>query len=66
MIGLRPGRAGRIVALGAHCDDLAIGAGATLLTLGATRVDALVLSGGGTSREPRPSGRGSVAFTGMS
>ncbi|MFI9555971.1 PIG-L deacetylase family protein [Nonomuraea endophytica] len=51
MIGLRPGRTGRIVALGAHCDDLAIGAGATLLTLGATRVDALVLSGGGTSRE---------------
>ncbi|WP_327088053.1 PIG-L family deacetylase [Nonomuraea sp. NBC_01738] len=51
MIGLRPGRAGRIVALAAHCDDLAIGAGGTLLTLGAASVDVLVLSGGGTARE---------------
>ncbi|MFI6502182.1 PIG-L deacetylase family protein [Nonomuraea typhae] len=51
MKALTPARAERIVALGAHCDDLAIGAGATLLTLGARRVDALVLSGGGTARE---------------
>lgn len=39
------------MALAAHCDDLAIGAGATLLTLGAVRLDVLVLSGGGTVRE---------------
>jgi len=42
------------VAVGAHCDDIAIGAGATLYALcSATpgiRVDALVLSGGGTAR----------------
>jgi len=44
-----------IVVLGAHCDDIAIGAGGTLLTLceanPGIRVDALVLSGGGTARE---------------
>jgi LmbE family N-acetylglucosaminyl deacetylase len=44
-----------VVVLGAHCDDIAIGAGGTLLTLCAAnlgmRVDALVLSGGGTARE---------------
>jgi LmbE family N-acetylglucosaminyl deacetylase len=44
-----------VAALGAHCDDIAIGAGATLLfTCSAQpglRVDALVLSGGGTERE---------------
>jgi LmbE family N-acetylglucosaminyl deacetylase len=44
-----------VVALGAHCDDIAIGAGGTLLALCAAnpglRVDALVLSGGGTDRE---------------
>jgi LmbE family N-acetylglucosaminyl deacetylase len=44
-----------IVVLGAHCDDIAIGAGGTLLALCAAnpgvRVDALVLSGGGTDRE---------------
>lgn len=44
-----------IVVLGAHCDDIAIGAGGTLLTICAqrpgVRVDALVLSGGGTERE---------------
>jgi LmbE family N-acetylglucosaminyl deacetylase len=43
-----------VVALGAHCDDIAIGAGGTLLALCAAnpglRVDALVLSGGGTDR----------------
>ncbi|MET9497919.1 PIG-L family deacetylase [Streptomyces sp. NPDC006552] len=45
----------RIVAVGAHCDDIAIGAGGTLLTLcqarPGIRVDALVLSGGGGERE---------------
>ncbi len=46
---------GRIALLAAHCDDLAIGAGGSLLTLCSARpgvqVDALVLSGGGTERE---------------
>ncbi|MGA6161375.1 PIG-L deacetylase family protein [Amycolatopsis magusensis] len=55
MIGLGTGTLRRVVALGAHCDDIAIGAGGTLLTLCAEhpglRVDALVLSGGGTERE---------------
>ncbi|GAA4661991.1 PIG-L family deacetylase [Streptomyces chumphonensis] len=55
MIRLRAGRPERVVAVGAHCDDIAIGAGGTLLTLcGARpglRVDALVLSGGGGERE---------------
>ncbi|MBO3746978.1 PIG-L family deacetylase [Streptosporangiaceae bacterium NEAU-GS5] len=44
-----------VAALAAHCDDLPIGAGGTLLTLCAAhpgiRVDVLVLSGGGTARE---------------
>ena len=52
---LTAARMDRIVALGAHCDDIAIGAGGTLLTLCAGRpglqIDALVLSGGGTERE---------------
>ncbi|GGY51546.1 PIG-L deacetylase family protein [Streptomyces omiyaensis] len=52
-LGARPLE--RVVAVGAHCDDIAIGAGGTLLTLcGARpglRVDALVLSGGGGERE---------------
>lgn len=55
MIGLRASGAERIAAIGAHCDDIAIGAGGTLLTLCSARpgvrVDALVLSGGGTPRE---------------
>ncbi|MFF4774468.1 PIG-L deacetylase family protein [Microtetraspora fusca] len=55
MIALRPGPLTRIAALAAHCDDIAIGAGGTLLTICAARpglrVDALVLSGGGTERE---------------
>ncbi|HWE92067.1 MAG TPA: PIG-L deacetylase family protein [Pseudonocardiaceae bacterium] len=45
----------RVVAVGAHCDDIAIGAGGTLLTLcrdhPGLRVDALVCSGAGTERE---------------
>ncbi|MEU8525940.1 PIG-L family deacetylase [Streptomyces sp. NPDC048629] len=55
MIRLGPERLDRIVAVGAHCDDIAIGAGGTLLTLclarPGLRVDALVLSGGGSERE---------------
>ncbi|MFE0413923.1 PIG-L deacetylase family protein [Streptomyces tendae] len=55
MIRLSAGRTDRIVAVGAHCDDIAIGAGGTLLTLcrarPGIRVDALVLSGGGGERE---------------
>ncbi|GAA2066373.1 PIG-L family deacetylase [Streptomyces albiaxialis] len=55
MIRLGAARLDRIVAVGAHCDDLAIGAGGTLLTMclarPGLRVDALVLSGGGSERE---------------
>ncbi|MGQ4601557.1 PIG-L family deacetylase [Nocardia sp. R6R-6] len=54
MIALIPARVGEIALLGAHCDDIAIGMGATLLTLArrhpGLRVRALVLSGGGTPR----------------
>ncbi|HEY0450399.1 PIG-L deacetylase family protein [Actinophytocola sp.] len=55
MIRLGGGRIDRVVALGAHCDDIAIGAGGTLLAICAARpgvrVDALVLSGGGSERD---------------
>ncbi|MFH8727421.1 PIG-L deacetylase family protein [Streptomyces termitum] len=55
MIRLGAGRLERIAAVGAHCDDIAIGAGGTLLTLcrarPGLRVDVLVLSGGGGERE---------------
>ena len=55
MIRLGGNRLERVVALGAHCDDIAIGAGGTLLTVCAARpgvrVDALVLSGAGGERE---------------
>ena len=55
MIRLGAGRLDRVVAVGAHCDDIAIGAGGTLLTMclarPGLRVDALVLSGGGGERE---------------
>lgn len=44
-----------IAVVGAHCDDIAIGMGGTLLALSADRpglrVHALVLTGGGTERE---------------
>jgi LmbE family N-acetylglucosaminyl deacetylase len=44
----------RVAVLGAHCDDIAIGAGGLLLALCAANpgiaVDALVLTGGGTMR----------------
>jgi LmbE family N-acetylglucosaminyl deacetylase len=55
VIGVRLPGLTRVAALAAHCDDLAIGAGGTLLTLCAAHpgveVEALVLSGGGTPRE---------------
>ncbi|WP_432106691.1 PIG-L deacetylase family protein [Streptomyces sp. AA1529] len=55
MIRLGAGRLERIAAVGAHCDDIAIGAGGTLLAMCRARpglhVDALVLSGGGGERE---------------
>ncbi|MEU6843865.1 PIG-L deacetylase family protein [Streptomyces sp. NPDC046716] len=55
MIRLGAGPLDRIVAVGAHCDDITIGAGGTLLSMcrarPGLRVDALVLSGGGTDRE---------------
>ncbi|MFH8486852.1 PIG-L deacetylase family protein [Streptomyces longisporoflavus] len=55
MIRLGSGRLDRVVAVGAHCDDIAIGAGGTLLALcrarPGIRVDALVLTGGGSERE---------------
>lgn len=55
MIGLHPGELDEIAILGAHCDDIAIGMGGTLLTAcrarRGLRVHALVLSGGGTDRE---------------
>lgn len=54
MITLAPARLTEVALLGAHCDDIAIGMGATLLTLTrgnpGLRVRALVLSGGGTAR----------------
>jgi LmbE family N-acetylglucosaminyl deacetylase len=55
MITIRPVRPRAVAALGAHCDDIAIGAGATLLSMCSARpglrVDVLVLSGAGTERE---------------
>ena len=55
MIQLSTGALGEIAVVGAHCDDIAIGVGGTLLTLAAAepelRVRGLVLSGGGTERE---------------
>jgi LmbE family N-acetylglucosaminyl deacetylase len=55
MISLFTGDIDEIAVVGAHCDDIAIGMGGTLLALAAThpglRVRALVLAGGGTERE---------------
>jgi LmbE family N-acetylglucosaminyl deacetylase len=55
MIQLLAGALTEIAVLGAHCDDIAIGMGGTLLSSCRTspglRVRALVLSGGGTERE---------------
>ncbi|WP_067689322.1 PIG-L deacetylase family protein [Nocardia jejuensis] len=54
MIRLDTGGITEVALLAAHCDDLAIGLGGTLLTLANTvaglRVRALVLSGAGTER----------------
>jgi len=55
MIELKTGSLNEIVVVGAHCDDIAIGMGGTLLTLAQTaghiRVRGLVLCGGGGERE---------------
>jgi LmbE family N-acetylglucosaminyl deacetylase len=55
MIQLSTGALGEIAIVGAHCDDIAIGMGGTLLTLAGAepglRVRGLVLSGRGTERE---------------
>ncbi|MFJ4654242.1 PIG-L deacetylase family protein [Nocardia sp. NPDC088792] len=54
MIDLRCGGISQIAVLGAHCDDIAIGIGGTLLTLAKScaplRVRGLVLSGAGSGR----------------
>jgi LmbE family N-acetylglucosaminyl deacetylase len=55
VIGVGAGELTQVAVLGAHCDDIAIGMGGTLLSLARThpglRVHALVLSGAGTERE---------------
>lgn len=55
MLSLLPERLDRIVLLGSHCDDIAIGAGGALLELCRSHpglaVSALVLTGGGSLRE---------------
>jgi LmbE family N-acetylglucosaminyl deacetylase len=55
MIELKTSGLNEIVVVGAHCDDIAIGMGGTLLTLAQAdpdvRVRGLVLCGGGTDRE---------------
>ncbi len=55
MRSLVPEHLNHLLLLGAHCDDIAIGAGGTVLTLcranPGLRVTALVLTGGGTGRE---------------
>ncbi|WP_300018199.1 PIG-L deacetylase family protein [Pseudonocardia sp.] len=55
MLSLLPERVDRMLLLGAHCDDIAIGAGGALLELCRSHpgvsVSALVLTGGGSLRE---------------
>ncbi len=55
MITLKTGGVSDIAVIGAHCDDIFIGAGATLMTIARRNpkvvVHALVLTGGGTERE---------------
>lgn len=55
MLQLIPQRCTEVLLLGAHCDDIILGAGATLLELcrahHGLRVTATVLSGGSTPRE---------------
>ena len=55
MLSLLPERLDRMLLLGAHCDDIAIGAGGALLELCRSHpgvaVTVLVLTGGGSLRE---------------
>lgn len=55
MISLTPVALNSVAVIGAHCDDIAVGAGATLIEIARDNpnliVHALVLSGGGTERE---------------
>lgn len=55
MLSLLPERLDRILLLGAHCDDITIGAGGSLLELcrahPGVAVSAMVLTGGGSLRE---------------
>ena len=55
MISLTPVRLKSVAVIGVHCDDIAIGVGATLMEIVRDNPDvvvhALVLSGGGTERE---------------
>ena len=55
MLSLVPERVDRIVLLGAHCDDIVVGAGGALLELCRSHpgvaVSAMVLTGGGSLRE---------------
>ncbi|MFI5509944.1 PIG-L deacetylase family protein [Mycobacterium sp. NPDC051804] len=54
MIAFGTGHLEEIAVVGAHCDDIAIGMGGTLLTVSRRkdlRIRALVLCGGGTARE---------------
>ncbi|MCW0213932.1 MAG: PIG-L family deacetylase [Pseudonocardia sp.] len=55
MLSLLPERLDRMLLLGAHCDDIAIGSGGSLLELcrahPGVRVTAMVLTGGGSLRE---------------
>jgi LmbE family N-acetylglucosaminyl deacetylase len=55
MKSLTPGEVRTVAAIGAHCDDIAIGTGATLMEIARDNPDlvvhALVLTGGGTERE---------------
>jgi LmbE family N-acetylglucosaminyl deacetylase len=55
MMALTPVSLNSVAVVGAHCDDIAIGAGATLMEIVRDKPDlvihALVLTGGGTNRE---------------
>jgi hypothetical protein len=55
MMALTPMSLNSVAVIGAHCDDIAIGAGATLMEIVRDNpgvvVHALVLTGGGTERE---------------
>jgi len=55
MISLTPVSLNSVAVIGAHCDDIAVGVGATLMEIVRDKPDvivhALVLTGGGTERE---------------